>query len=77
MTDFTDRGLREVGQGLREAKALVRRERADLQSQMGIIEARLSALGKIETALDVAIDIMRAEQSKREAEQKAKEMVPQ
>lgn len=65
---WTDRGLREVGQGLREARLLVSRKKSELQSKMGVIEAELSALGKIETALDVANDVMGNEQAKREAE---------
>lgn len=59
---YTDRGLREIAAGLREAKALVNRKRSDMQHQMGLLEAEMSALGKIEAAIDTAIEVMQTGQ---------------
>ena len=69
---YNDRGLREISAGLREAKALITRKRTDAQHQMGVLEAEISAQGKIEAALDAALEVLRAEQMRREA---AKEQV--
>ncbi len=51
MTVLTERGQREVGGGLKEALDRLRRRKADVQRQMGVLEAELSDLGKIEAAL--------------------------
>jgi hypothetical protein len=64
--NYTDRGLREVLSGLRDAAALVARKRAELQAQMGSIEAELSALGKIEASVGAAIEVLRLTQAERE-----------
>ena len=63
-----------MSSGLREAKTALSRERAALRADMGLIEARLSALGKIEAANDLAAEIIRIWQAEREA--KAKEAAP-
>ena len=63
---YTDRGLTEIASGLREAKALLGRKRSDLIHQMGVMEAELSALGKIEASIEAALEVLRAEQSQRE-----------
>ena len=65
---YNDRGLREISAGLRDAKALITRKRTDAQHQMGVLEAEISAQGKIEAALDAALEVLRAEQMKREDE---------
>lgn len=64
---YTDRGLREISAGLRDAKTLIARKRTDAQHQMGVLEAEISAQGKIEAALDAALEVLRAEQMRREA----------
>jgi hypothetical protein len=53
---YTERGAREVGMGYHEALAALRRRRATLQAQMGLIEAELADLGKIEAALSMAAE---------------------
>jgi hypothetical protein len=67
MSTYTDRGLVEITQGLREAKTLLSRRRFESQSKMGILEAEVAALGKIEAALDAAIYVLREDQAQREA----------
>ena len=64
---YNDRGLREISAGLRDAKAMITRKRTDAQHQMGVLEAEISAQGKIEAALDAALEVLRAEQMRREA----------
>ena len=68
MSTYTNRGLTEMGSGLREAKTLIARKRSELQAQMGNIEAELSALGKMESAIVSAVEVLRAEQAMREKE---------
>jgi len=68
MRAYTERGLRETGSGLREAIALVGHRRSALQAKAGLIEAELSALGKIEAALALAAEVLTAEKARREAE---------
>lgn len=59
MTTLNERGQREVVGSLKDALARLRRRRADLQAQMGILEAELSDLGKIEGAISTAIELAR------------------
>jgi hypothetical protein len=66
MSTYTDRGVREIAFGLREAKAALARRRSVLQAKMGAIEAELSDLGKMEAAYDGALEVLRAEQARRE-----------
>jgi len=54
---LTERGQREVGSGLRDALDRLRRRKAELQAQMGILEAELSDLGKIEAAIMLAAEL--------------------
>lgn len=55
---YTDRGRTEITRGLRDAKAMVDRKMAHLRSEMGIMEAELSELGKISVAVEMAIEVM-------------------
>lgn len=55
---YTARGVREIAQGLREARAIISRERAEAQHQMGVLEAKLAALSKIDAAVGVAIEMV-------------------
>lgn len=64
--NYTDLGLRETSSGLLEAKRLIRHRRTELRERMGAMEAELSALGKIEASVEAALDVLRAEQKKRE-----------
>lgn len=66
MSAYTDRGVREIAFGLREAKAALARRRAELYAKMGEMEAEIADLGKIEAAYDGALEVLRAEQVKRE-----------
>jgi len=54
---LTERGQREVGSGLREALDRLRRRKAELQAQMGILEVEMSDLGKIEAAIMLASEM--------------------
>lgn len=55
---LTERGQREVSGGLRDALARLQRRKAELQAQMGILEAELSDLGKIEAAIMLAAEVV-------------------
>jgi hypothetical protein len=59
MTQFTERGQREVGGGLQDAIARLRRRKAEVQREIGILEAELSDLGKIEAGIMLAAEIVR------------------
>ncbi len=74
MPNLTDLGLRDTTSGLFEAKALIRRRRSELQMKIGVMEAELNALGKIEASVDASVNILKDETKKREAE-KQKETV--
>ena len=69
---YTALGLREMSQGLREAKAMIRRRRLDLQAQIGLLESELRALDKIESSVEPSLEVLREEQARREAAEKAK-----
>ena len=58
MTQFTERGQREVGAGLRDAVERLRRRKADVQRQIGLLEAELSDLGKIEAGIMLAAEVV-------------------
>ena len=68
MRAYTERGLRETSGGLREARAVLAHRISALQAQAGIIEAELSALGKIDAALSLAAEVVTREQRTREEE---------
>lgn len=70
---LTESGLRETTSSLAEAKGMIRRRRSELQARLGVIEAELSQLGKIEAAYDFSLELLRAEMSRREADKKAAE----
>jgi len=74
MTAFTDRGLAEVSSGLAEAQRVLRRRRQTLQERMAGLEAEIAELDKVESALSVAIDLLRTEAAARE--QAAKDQQP-
>jgi hypothetical protein len=57
---LTERGQREVGGSLRDVLARLRRRRGVLQEQLGLLEAELSDLAKIEAAVLAAIDLAAA-----------------
>jgi hypothetical protein len=57
-TGFTERGQREVGGGLRDALARLRRRRGEIRAQIGTLEAEDSDLGKIEAAVMAAAEIV-------------------
>jgi hypothetical protein len=59
VTQFTERGQREVGGGLQDAIARLRRRKAEVQREIGILEAELSDLGKIEAGIMLAAEIVR------------------
>ena len=66
--NYTALGLTDIGSGLRAAKTLIKTERAGIRQEMGILEARLSALGRIEAALDAAVEIITGEMRARDTE---------
>ena len=70
MTQYTDRGLREIASGLREAKAIIARKRSELRHQIGVLEAEFSALGKIEASCGCAVDVLGIATEEREANKK-------
>ena len=69
---YTDRGLREILAGLMEAKDLLAKRRSTLQHSIGVMEAEVSSLGKIESALASSVEILRASQAEREKADKEK-----
>jgi hypothetical protein len=58
MTQFTERGQREVGDGLQDAVARLRRRRAEIRHQIGLLEAEDSDLGKIEAGIMLAAELV-------------------
>ena len=59
--NLTERGQREVGNGIKDALVRLQRRKAELQTQMGVLEAELSDLGKIEAAVLLAAELARAQ----------------
>jgi hypothetical protein len=58
MTQFTERGQREVGAGLQDALARLRRRKADVQREIGILESELSDPSKIEAGIMLAAEMV-------------------
>ena len=59
MRMLTDTGTREVGQSLGDALARLRRRREDAQHKIGVLEAELADLSKIEAALMTTVEMAR------------------
>jgi hypothetical protein len=58
MTQFTERGQREVGAGLQDAIVRLRRRRGEIRAHIGLLEAEDSDLGKIEAGIMMAAEIV-------------------
>ena len=54
---LTESGQREVGHSLNDALARLRRRRAAIREQLGILETEAADLGKIEAALITAVEM--------------------
>jgi hypothetical protein len=57
--NLTERGQREVGNSLKEALVRLRRRQDEVRHQIGVMEAELSDLGKIEAAVVLAAEMAR------------------
>jgi hypothetical protein len=62
---LTERGQREVGGGLEDALTRLRRRRAAIRQQLGLLEAEDADLGRIEAALLAAIELAFAPEARR------------
>jgi hypothetical protein len=58
VTTLTERGQREVGNGLKDALARLRRRRGEIRAQIGVLEAEDSDLGKIEASVMLAAELV-------------------
>jgi hypothetical protein len=54
---LNETGQREVGRGLADALARLRRQRARIREQLGELEAEDADLGRIEAALLAAVEM--------------------
>ncbi len=54
---LSEQGQREVGRGLQDALARLRRRRAHVQEQLGVLEAELTDLSRIEAALMATLEM--------------------
>jgi hypothetical protein len=59
MTQFNERGQTEIGSGLGQARAVLRRRREVLQGSLAGIEAELRELATIDAALAMAVEVLR------------------
>jgi hypothetical protein len=57
---LTQRGQIEVGGSLRDALARLRRRRAAIREQLGVLEAEDADLGKVEAAVALAAEMFKA-----------------
>lgn len=66
MTKYTDQGVREIATGLARAQGVLRRRRGNLQERVAAIENELTELATIESAIGMALEVLRAEAGRRE-----------
>lgn len=66
MTQFTDRGLTEIASGLTGARTVLRRRRGSLQVTMAGMEAEIAELEKIESAVGMALEVLKSAAAARE-----------
>lgn len=57
--NLTDRGEREIGNGLKDALQRIENREASIRAQMGALEAEMSDLGKIRAAVMLAAELAR------------------
>jgi hypothetical protein len=56
---LTERGQRECGNSIKDALARLKRRQDDIRHQIGVLEAEMSDLGKIEAAVLLAAEMAR------------------
>jgi hypothetical protein len=57
---LSERGAREVGGSLTDALIRLRRRRASIREQLGLLEAEDADLGRIEAAVIAAVELVKA-----------------
>jgi hypothetical protein len=66
MAQLTDQGIREISGGLAHAQRVLRRRREHLQGNLATVEAELNELRTIESAVGMALEVLKAAAAARE-----------